>query len=249
MFTANTALDSEKGALAARGAGMKAASILWRLALAALLLTTAWQVWQLRRAPDWIAAQIEREGRDTRNAALAAIASTRTDLTVRVDRLIDVSQNSIADIAARADQRLQDLTERVDKQLTAANASVAEVAKLRGEVVPLLEPVHHTLDVAAENADLLGRCATQDPETGEWIGNPDCFANRVIPALKNVEHMASAGERMAVAIEKETPATATAVRSTSQSAARIADHFAHPVSWIKGVMLTAARAAGKWIGF
>jgi hypothetical protein len=54
---------------------------------------------------------------------------------------------------------------------------------------------------------------------------------------------------MAVAIEKETPATATAVRSTSQSAARIADHFAHPVGWLKGVLLTGARAAGKWFGF
>lgn len=228
---------------------MKAAAIAWRLALAVLLLTAAWQVWQLRRAPDWIAAQIEREARDTRKAALAAIADTRKDLTVRVDRLIDLSQASITDIAERADSRIQDLTERVDKQLTTANASVAEVAKLRGDVVPLLDPVHHTLDVAAENADLLGRCAMQDPETGEWIGNPDCLANRVIPALKNMEHMASAGERMAAAIEKETPATATALRSTSQSAARIADHFAHPVSWVKGVMLTAARAAGKWIGF
>jgi len=39
------------------------------------------------------------------------------------------------------------------------------------------------------------------------------------------------------------------VRSTSQSAARIADHFAHPVNWLKGVLLTGARAAGKWFGF
>jgi hypothetical protein len=122
------------------------------------------------------------------------------------------------------------------------------MAKLRGDLVPLLAPVHHTLDVAAENADLLGRCATQDPDTGEWIGNPDCFANRVIPALKNMD-MAAAGERMAVAIEKETPATAAALRSTSQSAAHIADHFAHPVSWIKGVLFTGARVAGKWFGF
>ena len=228
---------------------MKAASIAWRLALAALLAVAAWQVWQLRRAPAWISAQIEREGRETRQAALGAIADTRKDLTGRVDRLIDVSQQSLADIADRSDRRIQDLTERVDRQLTAANASVAEVAKLRGDVAPLLVPVQHTLDVASENADLLGRCATQDPVTGEWIGNPDCLANRVIPALKNVEHMAAAGERMATAIEKETPATATAVRSTSQSAARIADHFAHPVSWVKGVLLTGARAAGRWFGF
>jgi methyl-accepting chemotaxis protein len=228
---------------------MKAASIAWRLSLAVLLLTMAFQVWQLRRAPQWIAAQIERQGSETRAAALAAITDTRKDLTLRIDRLIDVSQQSLADIAQRSDTRLQDLTERVDRQLTAANASVAEVAKLRGDVAPLLEPIHNTLEVASENADLLGRCATQDPATGEWIGNPDCFANRVIPALKSVEHMATAGEHMAQAVEKETPATAAAVRSTSQSAARIADHFAHPVSWIKGALLVAARAAGKWFGF
>lgn len=228
---------------------MRFASIAWRLSLAALLLTTTWQVWQLRRAPKWIAAQIERQGRETRAAALAAIGDVRADLMLRVDHLIDVSQQSLADIAQRSDTRLQDLTERVDKQLTAANASVAEVAKLRGDVTPLLEPIQNTLDVASENADLLGRCATQDPATGEWIGNPDCFANRVIPALKSVEHMATAGEHMAQAVEKETPATAAAVRSTSQSAARIADHFAHPVSWIKSILLTAVGAAGKWVGF
>jgi len=228
---------------------MKAASIAWRLSFAAFLLMTTWQVWQLRRAPAWMAAQIERQGRETRAAALAAIGDTRKDLAFRIDHLIDISQLSIENISQRADERLQDLTERVDKQLTAANASIAEVAKLRADVAPLLDPIRNTLEVASENADLLGRCASQDPATGEWTGNPDCFANRVIPALKSVEHMATAGEHMAQAVEKETPATAAAMRSTSQSAARIADHFAHPVSWIKGVLLTAVGAAGKWIGF
>jgi methyl-accepting chemotaxis protein len=236
---------------------LKAASIAWRLSLAALLLTTTWQVWQLRRAPAWIAAQIEQQGNKTRAAALKAIGDTRHDLDARVDRLIDVSQQSIQDIALRADTRLEDLTVRIDRQLTTANAtlgsaantSLGEVSKLRADVEPLLPPIRNTLEVVSENADLLGRCAVQDPQTGGWIGNPDCFANRVIPALKSVEHMANAGEHMAQAVEKETPATAAAVRSTSQSAARIADHFAHPVSWIKGVLMTGARMAGKWFGF
>jgi len=51
---------------------MKAASMAWRLSLAALLLMATWQVWQLRRAPAWMQAQIEREGRQTRQAALSA---------------------------------------------------------------------------------------------------------------------------------------------------------------------------------
>jgi len=228
---------------------MRAASILWRLSLAAFLLMLTWQVWQLRRAPQWAAAEIERQGSETRATALDAIAATRRDLVAqtnalragllpRVDRLIDLS-----------DRRLDDLTNRVDRQLTAANASIAEVAKLRADVDALLPPIRNTLDVASENADLLGRCATRDAETGEWIGNPDCLANRVIPALKNMEHMAAAGERMAAAIEKETPATAAAVRSTSQSVATIAGNYARPTGWVKGVLFTAARVAGKWFGF
>lgn len=225
---------------------MNAASIAWRLGLATLLFTASWQVWQLRRAPAWMEAQIDRQARETRK-----------DLDTRLDRLIDISQASMQDIAQRADARLQDLAERVDRQLTTANgtvsraaeASTGEVAKMHSDVEPLLEPIRNTLGVLSENADLLGRCATQDPATGEWIGNPDCLANRVIPAMKSMERMANAGEHMAQTIEKETPATAAAVRSTSESAARIADHFAHPVSWIKGVLMTGVRAAGKWFGF
>jgi hypothetical protein len=228
---------------------VKAASVAWRLALTGLLLTATWQVWQLRRAPDWIAAQVERQGAETRAAAVAAITDARKDLDQRVDRLIDVSQESIQDIARRSDNRLADLTDRLDKQLTETNASVAEVAKIRSDIGSLIPPVQNTLDVASQNADLLGRCATQDPATGEWIGNPDCFANRVIPALKNLQHMAAAGEKMAVAIEKETPATATAVRSTSQDLARIVDRFARPASWGKTALLTGVRIVSKWFGF
>ena len=101
---------------------MKAASISWRLALTALLLISACQVWQLRRAPDWIAAQVEREGRVTRTAALAAIAATREELSLRVDRLIDVAQKSVADMAARSDARIQD-TIQEHARLTDANST------------------------------------------------------------------------------------------------------------------------------
>ena len=239
---------------------MKLASIAWRLALAAWLSMLTWQTWQLRYAPAWIHAQIAEQGRETRAAALEAISEVRRDLSHEVDTLrgdllqrsdvlIDVSRQSLADITRRADDRLRDLTARLDRQLDRANLSAAELTKIRGDVAAVMPPIRNMLEVASDNADLLGRCATQDPSTGEWIANPDCLANRLIPALKNVEHMAAAGERMAVAIGQETPATATAVRSTSQSIATIADHFARPASWIKGVLLTSARAVGKWFGF
>ena len=232
---------------------MKFASILWRLSLAAFFLMLTWQVWQLRHAPRWIETQIEREAGQTRAAALAAIAQTRHDLLaqatglradvmLRTDRLLDLS-----------DRHLDDITARLDRQLTAANHSVAEVAAIRSdlhdEIAPLLPPVRNILQVASENADLLGRCASQDPATGEWIGNQDCLANRLIPTLKNMEHMAAAGESMAKAVEKETPATAVAIRSTSQNMAVIVERFARPASLTKTILLTAARAAGKWFGF
>jgi hypothetical protein len=54
---------------------------------------------------------------------------------------------------------------------------------------------------------------------------------------------------MAAAIEKETPATATAVRSTSQDLARIVDRFARPASWAKNVLFTSVRVASKFLGF
>src|SRR5689334_21179849 len=100
-----------------------------------------------------MSAQIELQGRETRKAALDAIADTRRDLDVRLDRLIDVSQSSIQDIAQRAATRLLDLTDRVDQQLTTANAtvsaaaneSVGEVTKLRGDIEPLIAPIHNTL--------------------------------------------------------------------------------------------------------
>lgn len=235
---------------------MKFASILWRLALTALLATLTWQVARLRYAPAWIEAQIRREGNQTRNAVLAAIADTRCDLmkqitSLRAD-LVSQTTGIRADLMSRtdrlidlSDRDLQDIAGRVDRQLTAANASVAEaasIAKIRDDIAPLLPPIKNSLEVASENADLLGRCAVQDPATGEWIGNQDCLANRLIPALKNMEHMAAA-------IQKETPETATAVRKTSQDLAVIVNRFAQPTSWIKGVLMTATRVAGKWFGF
>ncbi len=236
---------------------MNWASQAWRAALAALFAVTAWQVYRLRDAPAWFEKQIAREGEETRRVALGAIADTRRDLLREVAALRKDTMQRVDDAVGRSDAAIRDATERADERLRVltetADARLREMtgvaAGLRSDVQPILQDARNLTSVASENADLLGRCATQDPETGEWIGNPDCFANRVIPALKNVEHMAGAGERMFAAVEKETPETAVAVRQTSQNVSKIVDRFARPTSWVKGVAFTAARAVGRWFGF
>src|SRR5579862_8083787 len=133
---------------------MKFVSILWRLALTALLATLTWQAAQLRYAPAWLEAQIRREGDHTRAAALCAIADTRRDLVYQVTGLradlVTQTTGIRADLMLRADRLidlsdrdLQDLSGRIDRQLTTANVSVAEaasIAKIRDDIVPLLPP-------------------------------------------------------------------------------------------------------------
>lgn len=241
---------------------VKLAGVLWRVALAALLTLGAWQAYNLRNAPAWAQAQIQREADATRGAALTAIADTRRDvlaevararqdtrqevaalrqdvlgpdglkkdLLARVDGGMEMARQAVQDAAQRADARLLDLTAKLD----------AQVAGMRSDAQPLVKSTGRVLDAAAEQADLLGRCATEDPETGELIGNPDCLANRLIPAMK-------AGERVATVIAAETPGTAKAVREFAQQGAGIAadihtatSAFVAPTPWYKKL------AGGLW---
>ena len=67
----------------------------------------------------------------------------------------------------------------------------------------------------------------------------------MIPALKNFEHMAAAGEKTMNAIADATPGTAKAVQSTATDLSKIVKTFAKPTSWIKNAAMTAAQILGK----
>jgi hypothetical protein len=110
-------------------------SALWRLALALLLVALAWQVWNLRNAPAWIEAQIEREGDATRAAALCAISDTRVALLAEIDGLRkdaleqasglrSDARGALAGIAQKADDRMAGLNTTLDNQLSALRASL-----------------------------------------------------------------------------------------------------------------------------
>jgi hypothetical protein len=189
------------------------AGVLWRVALTFLLLVMTEGVIKVGHyGPAWVQAQIQREGdatradalkaiADTRADALRAIADTRRDLLARVDAgLVD------------ADQQLATLNATVSQQLGAANASISKVAGIRDDLQPLVKPVQNTLDVVSDNADLLGRCDH----------NPDCVANRLIPAMKNFERMAAAGEVTFKAVSAEAAPTSKAVREGAQQITGIA---------------------------
>lgn len=192
------------------------AAAMWRAALAVLLGVLAWQAWQLRAAyvqtQRWAGEQADK----TRAAALQAVADTRKDLLIelaavrndllaRTDRALDIADRTSQSLTDVTDARLKDATAKLDANMTALNATVdaqltqtnAEITKARLDVLPLVKPVQNILDVASINADLMGRCAEQDPVTGEWYGNVDCVANRAIPALKSMEHVAKAGDKLA----------------------------------------------------
>jgi len=125
----------------------------WRLALAALLCVLTWQAYNLRNLPGWAQAQIQREGDNTRTAALVAIADTRkdllkevasirTDVMARTDKALDITDQT----SKMVDTRLADITTKMTAQLDKANASIAEVAKVREDLRPVLGEAQETLN-------------------------------------------------------------------------------------------------------
>lgn len=167
----------------------------------------------------------------TRDAAVKEVRISR-------DQILDTVNMDVAGLAAVTDHRLASIQEDgrsvaavVLAEMDDAVQGWAGVAEPAGKILENAQPhVTSILATAHENSDLLGKCATQDPDTGDWIGNPDCLANRVIPVMKNAEQMMGA-------IARETPATAKAVREGLQQGAliatdvrRIGDRIAAPPS-------------------
>lgn len=177
-------------------------------------------------------AAAERQIQDVSGKMDKQVTALRTDLFARVDSLEDKTFDEIDQIRRDANQQLADTR-------TAAAAEIAKVSTPAGAAITqaqaLLPPAQHILANTSETSDLLLSCDH----------NVDCLANRVIPALKNVEHMAAAGERTMNAVADATPETAAAVKSTSKDLAKIVKTFSKPTSWIKSVAMSAAQILGK----
>jgi methyl-accepting chemotaxis protein len=190
---------------------------------------------------------IAREGLLTRLAAERQITAVstkldqqvtalRTDLFTRVDTLEADAFQQIDQVRIDANQQIADTrTAAVNEISRVATPAGATIANLQS----ILPPAQHILANARQTSDLLLDCDH----------NPDCLPNRVIPAMKNFEHMAAAGQNMANSIAEATPATAKAVQSTSQDLAKVVKKFSQPVSWMKSMAGTAATVIGKFLSF
>jgi hypothetical protein len=189
---------------------------------------------------------IAREGMLTRAAAGKQITvvsdkldhqltALRTDLFARVDTIE-------ADSFQQIDQVRIDANQQIDSTRTAAVSEISKVSTPAGATITqaqaLLPPAQHILDNTSQTSDLLLDCDH----------NPDCLANRVIPALKSTERMTKAGERTMNAIADATPGTAQAVQSTATDLSKIVKKFSQPVSWITKAVGIAASVLGKFLG-
>lgn len=205
------------------------------VALTVLLAVTAGAVVDMHKhGAAWAQAQIQREADATRAAALTAIADTRKDVLAEVAatrkdllaELVTTRKELMAEAGTiRTDvlTRVDDARQLVDTRLVDLTGKLdAQVTGMRADVQPLVKSTGRVLDAAAEQAELMGMCAEEDPETGALFGNQDCLANRLIPAMKNFEHMAAAGEKVFNAVAAEAAPTATAVREGAQQATGIA---------------------------
>ena len=183
---------------------------------------------------------LAREGPLTRAAASNQIADRLQIVNTQITGLRADVKSMEKDLRERSERQIADGLKKLDGQLTTLDGTISTQAdKITTPAAALFPPAQNILANASETSDLLLNCDH----------NQDCLANRVIPAMKNVEHMAKAGERMANAVADVTPNTAQAVKSTSKDLSIIVNRFAKPVSWLKGVAGTALTWAGKFLCF
>ncbi len=180
--------------------------VAWRVALAGflcvasgLLCVVAWQVYSLRKLPDWAEVQITRESNNTRAAALDAITGTRKELLGEVANLRKDVMTRVDDGLNKANQNLTDIRTDANTQITAlsgmVNARLTDVTgKLDGQlartndslamVTTGLKPVlDHTASITKQVDDTA-------PLYLDCEYNPDCAFNRFQGTSKAVEHAA-----------------------------------------------------------
>jgi hypothetical protein len=208
------------------------------LAVGAALLWLAWAmsdlIFDVRGRLQRIEPQI--------SAAAAEIQQTRGDLAILEAGLLNEAfawRQGAAPVLTEARQTLavyRGVAEAAKPVINAIPPAVGAAQAAFLALPPVLEEAKLDLKDMRDIADDL----YPDIKAGVESGTV---------AARSVAEMATAGEHMAVALEKETPATAAAVRSTSQDMAVIVHRITKPVSWLKGVAGTALSWAGKFFGF
>jgi methyl-accepting chemotaxis protein len=183
---------------------------------------------------------IAREGTLTMKAAVKEIQDTRKVLVSQIKGLRRDVRGMEKDLGERAERKIGDGLEKSNSQLNTLNTTIQQqIDKITTPATALFPPIQNTLDRTSYTADLLLDCDH----------NPDCLANRTITTMKAVEKTSVSVQKMADTVEKATPETAAAVKSTSKNLSVIVDRFAKPTTWIKGVATTAASIIGKFFGF
>jgi hypothetical protein len=181
---------------------------------------------QLLHTAQQLPVIVAEQGTQTREMIARDVAGP---LVAEIRQLRLTTDARIASIQRDANAHLSVMTTRADAQLTEANASLRYVAGVRDDVRVLLPPIQNTLDVISENADLLGRCYTV--MNGAYVGNPECFANRIIPALRAVERAAVSMERMSTN-SAQTTANMAAITADVRTAT---GRFVAPKRWYQKV--------------
>jgi hypothetical protein len=170
------------------------------------------------------------------NALDAQLTGLRRDVRQMETDIARRAEGQLNLIRRDLNAQLSQLSGTVTNQTAAVTASAANVLQQYGE---LSIPLNKTLKQVSETADLALDCDH----------NPDCVYNRYVGTMRGVEKTAVAVAKMADSVQQVTPETARAVQHTSRDMAIIVNRFARPTHWVKSVIFTAARSAGKWFGF
>jgi len=203
---------------------MRAASIIWRLALAGFLLVLAISVWRvsesLKEAPRVLDARLATEAEQTRQLAREEFIAIRVSLL----------------------EQLREATSMVDRHLTRiADMTQTEVGLTRAEALVQLEEIRGELtdvrQVVTESLECLNRLLNRTDRAVELL-TPQALG--LVAAAK-----VTAGETAQAmrTLEREMPAIVANVRETSANVTQITK----PSRWYLRLARIVAPLLGGWI--
>ena len=203
---------------------MRAASIIWRLALAGFLLVLAISVWRvsesLKEAPRVLDARLATEAEQTRQLAREEFIAIRVSLL----------------------EQLREATSMVDRHLTRiADMTQTEVGLTRAEALVQLEEIRGELgdvrQVVTESLECLNRLLNRTDRAVELL-TPQALG--LVAAAK-----VTAGETAQAmrTLEREMPAIVANVRETSANVTQITK----PSRWYLRLARIAAPLLGGWL--